>query len=713
MKGILSIIVFFLFTLQLVAQQDPYLKKLGVYSRRMTMKDTSLVNRINKIAQDSVYSNSSKALLYSRTSLNISKSLEYDEGSANSLLVMSRAKIYLNEYDSALYFAEESLKLAKKSHAKNTVLKAHEMIGNVHVYTQSYDKAVNEYLSAIRIGEAIGERNSITSYSNLGLVFLKTKNYAKAREYVNLSLDLSRKYNDSINMATCLNNLGLIEKNTGNDKLAVKYFEEGIEVAHANENVRRESELLYNLANIYFRNKDFDRGFEYFDQSLEISKKNASYADIAISYHTKAVTSYEIGRLKQAEEAGYQAVDYAMLSGNYEIIVESCAALGEILFALGDYNQAYAYSTYAVAYKDSLNLAALNNSVSLAEAKFNNEKKALKDEMLRAQEKKINDEKLRARELLLWLSGFALVVFVIGLLQLIKRNKQVKAKNLTVEAQKEEIEIQHREIKDSIAYAKRIQTALISGKEGWKSISDDVSVFFRPKDVVSGDFYWMHHDESKNISIWAVGDCTGHGVPGAFMSMLGIGYLNEIVVENGLHNPADILDQLRARIVSALTNDQSDSKDGMDIGICVWDKNSNELSFAGANNGMWLIREKSLLEPALFNLVYDNDKSNHVLIEISADKMPIGKLFAVPPPFELKKIKLKPNDVIILFTDGFADQFGGPDDKKFKYRPLKDVLLDLLKNPFNQHEAILEKVFEDWKGKNEQTDDVCIVTLKV
>lgn len=713
MKGTIIVFLLVFNSLHLVAQQDLYLKKLGVYSHRMTMKDTVLVNKINDVAQDSVYSNASKALQYARISLKISNNLEYDQGAANALLTMSRAKIYLNDYDSALYFAQESLRHAKKSHSSLEVVKAHEMIGNVHFYTQSYDKAVDQYLTAVKLGEGVNEKNSITAYSSLGLVFMKTQNIKKAKEYINIGLKLGRKHKDSVNIAACLNNMGLIEKNYGDKELAKKYFEEGIRIAHENGNIRRESELLFNLANIYFNEKKWDKGFELFDESLEISKKNGSYRDIAISYHTKAYTSFEIGRLKQAEDAAYEAFDYAMLSGDYEIIIESCVALSEILHARGDDNQAYAYSTYALAYKDSFNLAALNNSVTLAEAKYNSEKKALKDEMLRAQEQKVNDEKLRSRELLLWLSGFALIVFVIGLIQLIKRNKQVKAKNYTVEAQKAEIETQHKEIKDSIEYAKRIQTALISGKEGWKSISENVSVFFRPKDVVSGDFYWMHHDEKKNLSIWAVGDCTGHGVPGAFMSTLGIGYLNEIVVENSIHNPADILDQLRARIVSALSNDQSESKDGMDIGICVWDKNTNELAFAGANNGMWLVREKSKLEPALFTTVYQNDKSSFALAEIPADKMPIGKLFSVPPPFETKKIKLLPEDVIILFTDGYADQFGGVDDKKFKYRPLKDLMMQIAHQPYTQHEASLEKVFNEWKGKNEQTDDVCIVTLKV
>lgn len=703
----------FLSTYFSFGQRDPYLKKLGVYSKRWTMNDTVVVTKLNETAKDTLYSNSTKALLYSRTAYNISKSLEYDEGAAASLLNMSRSKIYLNDFDSALYFANESLRLAKKTHSAIAIVRAYEMKGNVYVYTEEYDKAIKEYLLAIKKGEGSLERNILSAYSNIGLVFLRTENKPKAMEYCQMSLDLGRKYHDSAIVVSALNNLGLLVQNDPDKSKSKKYFEEGLKIARATNNENRIAEILYNLSNVYFKEKNYKKGYELFEESLEISKVNGSYSSIAISYHAMAFNYYEIDRLEDAEIAAKKAIEYALLSKSYGIIIESYSAMAEILKAKGDGEGAFDNLASAFMYKDSLKLAELNSSVSQAENKYENEKKTLKAELLRANDKKINDEKLKSREILLWISGIALIVFFIGIYFLLKNNKLIKAKNITVEKQKNEIEIQHQEIKDSITYAKRIQTALISGKDGWKTISKDVSVFFRPKDVVSGDFYWMHHNEEKNISIWAVGDCTGHGVPGAFMSMLGIGYLNEIVVENSVIDPGEILNALRSRIISALANEESESKDGMDIGICVWDKNKNVVLFAGANNGMWLMRERAQLEPALFKTVYDNPTETKVIAEIPADKMPIGKLFAVPPPFSTQQVKVLPGDQVVLFTDGYADQFGGDSDKKFKYRPLKDLMLKLSQHPFESHEAELEKTFNKWKGKNEQTDDVCIVLLKI
>ncbi len=446
-----------------------------------------------------------------------------------------------------------------------------------------------------------------------------------------------------------------------------------------------------------------------FEESLDISKDNSSYHSLAISYLSLGINLFEIGRIDEGLEASEKALEYGELSGSNEIQMEAYKQLAQLYSKTGDHEQAYACMTLAFVFSDSLKLADINNAIASAENVYEQEKKDLQYEMERKQSKKINDEKLRTRELMLWFSGGGFLVVIFGIFYLFRTNRKINSKNKLVERQKAEIEVQHKEITDSINYAQRIQNAIIAKEEFWSGLSKDHFVMFKPKDVVSGDFHWVYNDSDRKLSVWAVADCTGHGVPGAFMSMLGIGFLNEIIIDDKLRDPAQILNELRRKIAAAL---DSESRDGMDIALCVLDWNTNELYFSGANNGLWLIRNKNNLNGAEFKNVLALDDSELVLGELGGDKMPIGKTFGNPPSFVTKKIHLKDEDVIVLCTDGFADQFGGSDNKKYKYRQLKELLLSFQDKPIGEQQNLLEAEFDEWKGNNEQTDDVCVVSVK-
>jgi serine phosphatase RsbU (regulator of sigma subunit) len=276
-----------------------------------------------------------------------------------------------------------------------------------------------------------------------------------------------------------------------------------------------------------------------------------------------------------------------------------------------------------------------------------------------------------------------------------KANELLAQKNEEITKQKEIVEEQHQEITDSISYAKRIQTALLTSDNYWEQISKEHFVLLKPKDVVSGDFFWAFQTEN-NLAIWVAADCTGHGVPGAFMSMLGISFFNEIVVENNITNPAEILNKLRGKIIKALEQKGVDTqqKDGMDLALCVWDKNTNLLSFSGANNPLWLIR-------------------NDELLEYKPDKQPVGLFLGEMKPFSVQQIQLEKGDTIYTFSDGYADQFGGEKGKKFKLKSLKELLLSVQGKPLSEQKQIIDNMFETWKGNLEQIDDVCVIGVKI
>jgi serine phosphatase RsbU (regulator of sigma subunit) len=226
-------------------------------------------------------------------------------------------------------------------------------------------------------------------------------------------------------------------------------------------------------------------------------------------------------------------------------------------------------------------------------------------------------------------------------------------------------------------------------------------VLYKPKDIVSGDFYWIGKKENKVIVVG--GDCTGHGVPGAFMSLLGIAYLNEIVNTKNIVSPDEILNSLRLHIIKTLNQNSlnGDSKDGIDMTVITIDVTNNKIEFAGANNSLYLITDNKLRET-------------------KGDKMPVA-IHEIMKPFSKHEWNIQKDDTIYVFSDGFADQFGGPRGKKFKYNAFRKLLLDVHHNPMWKQKILIEEVFEDWKGhtnpdtaqKYEQIDDVLVMGIKV
>jgi serine phosphatase RsbU (regulator of sigma subunit) len=278
------------------------------------------------------------------------------------------------------------------------------------------------------------------------------------------------------------------------------------------------------------------------------------------------------------------------------------------------------------------------------------------------------------------------------------KNYQLLDKTKIIETQHNTIHQKNKEITDSIRYAHKIQTAMMPLKHEFASYFKESFVLFEPKDIISGDFFWITTRNEKII--FATGDCTGHGVPGGFMSMLGVSLLNEIINEHDLTEPALILSRLRKKVITALRQKglSGEQQDGMDMTICVIDKQEMTLHYAAANHVFYIIRKNE----------YDFD-----INEYKGDKQPVGIFGKELKPFRQHLINLKPNDVIYAFTDGYADQFGGPKGKKFKYTQLKDLLLSIQNLNLEEQEEIIKRKFIAWKGNLEQVDDVCLIGIKI
>lgn len=271
---------------------------------------------------------------------------------------------------------------------------------------------------------------------------------------------------------------------------------------------------------------------------------------------------------------------------------------------------------------------------------------------------------------------------------MISQNKEIE----TLQQYKEAFEEQKLQLKKSIRYAQNIQKAIFPPVNQFKNIFKHSFVFFKPKELVSGDFYWIRQLNDKIIV--TAGDCTGHGVPGAFMSILGIIFLNEITNHEPLMSSNKILNSLRERIMQTLnqTGEESEQKDGMDLALFVYDKNEKTLDFSGANNSMYHYREQKLSV-------------------IKGNRMPIGVSGITEESFQRQTINIQKGDQIYLFTDGFTDQFGGENSEKFKYKRFRKILSEIQPYDFSKQHNILEQTFHNWKGNNEQVDDVLLIGI--
>jgi serine phosphatase RsbU (regulator of sigma subunit) len=325
-------------------------------------------------------------------------------------------------------------------------------------------------------------------------------------------------------------------------------------------------------------------------------------------------------------------------------------------------------------------------------------------------EKDLSDEIIRQNSIILYFIIILCIVVVCAVL--IWRSYRInKSARKRIAFQNLLLEEQNKNIVDSIKYAKHIQEAILPPPDLMRTLLPDHFVVYKPKDIVSGDFYWVK--ERNNKIYLAVVDCTGHGVPGAFMSIVGRNGLSEAM--NNLEDPssADVLDFLNNYVNDTLnqTIENSTIRDGMDIALCVIDKKNHTIQYSGANNPLWIVRSTISGLDKQQPFVFGEDKRG---IEYKADKQPVGNFVGdVSRPFTNAEIKLLKGDMLYLFSDGFSDQFGGPKKKKFKRARLKSLLYSIASYSFKRQKQIIENTFEEWKGDIEQIDDVCIVGVRI
>jgi tetratricopeptide (TPR) repeat protein len=607
----------------------------------------------------------------------------------------------------ALDYYLESLKVSEEINDKQGVAQSLNNVGFVYYNLGDIPRSVEYFQKALRLMEEMHNEEGIgTALNNLASIYDGQGDIVKAIEFYERALAVHEKNKNLAGQGYTLNNIGLIYHNNRQYSKALKYFYKAMTVQKEIGDKSGYSTTINNIGLVYRNLGDKTRALEYYLRSLRIQEEISDKAGILYSLNNLGALYAEMGNTQKAEEYCNQSLEMSKELGFPENIKNAAKILNELYAKKGSFKEAYKMQSLYYVMRDSV-LNDNNRKVSIkSQIKYAYEQKALADSIRTMEEKKVTVAQLkqeRTQRYSLY-GGLALTAlfgsFMFNRFRVTRKQKEViEIKSRETEMQKSIIEEHRKEIIDSINYAKRIQGAILPPQRMIKELLIDAFVLYLPKDIVAGDFYWLHSTDVRNeeddsrLVFFAAADCTGHGVPGAMVSVVCNNALNRAVKEFGLTDPGLILDKAREILILEFEKSDEEVKDGMDISLCVLDFATGELAWAGANNPLWVVRNGSLIEKR-------------------PNKQPIGK-FIGQAPFTTHKVQLWQDDMVYIFTDGYADQFGGPNGKKFMYKNLRSLLIEISSLETNEQKIRLKQTLESWKGGLDQVDDICVIGVRV
>ncbi|MBI5218687.1 MAG: tetratricopeptide repeat protein [Bacteroidia bacterium] len=669
--------------------------------------------------------------------LYIYEELDDKKGSGKSYIHLGTAYSEQGNYPKALENYQKALAVYQQLKDKTGIAKCYNVIGMVFKDQGNYTKAIEYYMMALKIREETGDKKGVMScYSNIGQIHNKQRNYIKAIEYFELSLKLAQELKDQKSAASCYNNLGnvymkmegeeIVKKDTVKAKQsqnkAIEYFNKAIDILEAAKDKKGIAICFNNIGSIYKDQRNYNKGLEYFLKALGKFEELAAKEEISVVCANIADLNNKMKKYNEGIKYGEKSLYIARETGSWENQRFAYEKLSDSYKGLENFKEAMKNYELCTKYNDSIFDKEKNKQYEEMESKYQNEKKKKEIELLNKnkalQQTEIKQQKTQKYA---FIGGFLLMLVLAVVIfksyrdkrkanillaeqkkEIEEKNEELNQQNAEIAAQRDHIAQINEDITDSIHYAQKIQKAVLPSVETEEQLvaPHQIFILYKPKDIVSGDFYFI--TRRKHWLLIAVADCTGHGVPGAFMSMLGVSFLNEIVAREDIMTASHVLDVLRQNIIRSLQQKgvMGEQKDGMDIVFVALNTDTLEMQYAGANNPLYIV------------------ETGHVpsLQEIRPDKMPVG-IFECMNDFTNQTLKLQKDDIIYLMSDGYQDQFGGPKFKKFMSKNLKQLLMDNYHKPLSEQKEILDKTIEHWKNGYDviykQTDDITILGIKI
>ena len=575
-------------------------------------------------------------------------------------------------------------------------------LGVLYTSQGNVPKAIDYYHKGLRLYEKLDDKATILiALSNIGSIYFDQEDYDNALDYFLKSLKISSAQNDLLNTSIAYNNIGEVYSSVGKHDEAMEYLVKSLEIKEKSGFKKGAVITLNNIGKLHHQQQEYEKAMDYGRRSAKIAVDIEYDAGLALSNALMSEIYASKNEQQKAIEFGNRALELAIKVGSLVQVRDAAKLLYKSYKEVGDKGKALQLYELCVTYEDSINSEENQKEIIRQEYKASYDQQALSDSLDYIREEELKDlehlaslEKEENRRYFLYASiGFLILIGIFIFFGYWRKKKD----NTIISLQKAEVELQklilaekNKKIVDSITYAKRIQTAILPPLKLLSECLTDSFVLYKPKDIVAGDFYWLEKKADKVL--FAVADCTGHGVPGALVSVICNNGLNRSVREHGLTIPGEILDKTREIVIEEFQKSEDVIKDGMDIALCSLE--GNKLEYAGAYNPLWILR--------------NNEKE---ITEFKGNKQPIGR-FDHKEPFNTQSLELQPGDTIYIFSDGFADQFGGEKGKKIKPSGFKKFIIDNADKSMQEQQALLNEAFEGWKGEIEQIDDVCVMGFR-
>jgi serine phosphatase RsbU (regulator of sigma subunit) len=663
----------------------------------------------------------------------IENDLVKDDAEKYNLLIQVIEDI--SDAESKIRYCDQAIELAQSLNIQPALPYLEK--GDACLVSGDYAMALESFIQAANYYESNGNSGGLArAYMLMAETYNLLQTTENEKVYLQNSIEIFEQEKDSIPLAYALHNLGYYNYGLGQYDTALVVFTESLDLFKKLKDPHAYFVCLGNMGLVYSGLSDFDRAEEYLLTAIDTLSRLGDQ---------DAITEFMIGYANILQQKGEieQAIAYAssafIAADNLVYKRDASRLLARLYQISGRIDSAYYYQSIFVVANDSINDDELVQKMADLRTEYEVGRiQAMVDILER--EKRIRSVAIIGLGIILILAIWLVTLYYTNLKRsrkltvaleerralLAKQSSELQEKNNRILSANEELTVlneaiskqneqimeaneeltvlneaiskQKNEILDSITYAKKIQSAMLPPEEYFHEILNDVFILFKPRDIVSGDFYWI-----KNVNqyvILAAADCTGHGVPGAFMSLLGISFLNEIVQRREGTQANQVLNELRRQIRNSLRQhgQAEESKDGIDMALCVIDAKNNTLQYSGANNPLYLIRNKD---------------GAPELTEYKADRMPLGYYQGSFKTFTNKDIQLEYGDVFYLFSDGFIDQKGGRDNKKFMSRKFKDLLIRIHQEPMREQKTILDKTLTDWMGDNSQIDDILVIGVRV
>ncbi len=641
-----------------------------------------------------------------------------------ALLTKISVHFWFNNPDTSIYIAQKGIDLAEKSNLDVGKANSLHVMAYAYFIKGNYAAALDINLKALKIRERINDKKGLErSYNNIGNIYLDKKDYGTAYVYYLKGLALAEELKITRDIALLNNNIGRMYYFKNEYKKSLDYYYTALEISNANHYKFEQVISNLNLGRSFVALGEYDKAEQFLNKGLELSVQMRNKEKISMAYNSLAEIAHKNRNYLKSIKLGKKALESAKEIKSLAYINEAATLLYENYKALGDYQNALQYYLQADENKEKMFNNEKMKEISDLQYHFQIENHENEIKILE-QENKISEQKLKTQSLyFIFISVALFLALVLGVVvfasryriqkanqllrlqkaQIADQNRALTHANEEIVNQNEIISYTNNRITSGITYAARIQKAMLPPPDVFSSLVSDYFILYKPKDIVSGDFFW-YRSIGDHLYI-AVADCTGHGVPGAFISMLGISLLSEVIGRSEIRSPALVLDELRTRITQVLnqTGQDREAKDGMDIALLLIDLKNFNLQFAGAYNPLYIIRPSGPAEKPNDNLEF---------IELKSDRMPVGIFHRDINNFNNYQTQISKNDRLYIFSDGYISQFGGERGETLKSKRFKDCLMRHAHKPMQFQLSALEQEFAEWSGDWEQVDDVLVMGVR-